>query len=401
MTVHRIREHAGLWAMLAALVAVAAFLVTAAPRVVSRTEDAALRQAIAESPSSVRDLTVVTDLANPGVGSLADERDSIADRLPPILRRAVQQRWYAVQAAPGTGIADYFPDFEGVKPKLDVRIQDGFAGAVTLVDGELPGAPQLPPAGADALSVEAVVSAETAAALRLRVGSTFEILGERHSSPPLQVRISGVFRANDPAEPIWQDHPQSLHPGIPRPLSSDPPTYLGTALLHPEAVGALAAIGWGSEVTFRHRLDERRLHAGQTGALATALGQLATGAHGVPEAYLDTGLDHLVTQFQARRGAVAAVVAVVLAGLLGALLGVLLLGVRLAAERRREELRLWRARGASLPTVAGTLAAECALPVLPAALLGWGLAMAYPSRAGDLAWPVLAIAAVAIGGLPW
>ncbi|MGH3739386.1 MAG: FtsX-like permease family protein, partial [Micromonosporaceae bacterium] len=403
--IRRIRAHLALFGLLGLLVAVATGLLTAAPRISNQIADTALRAGIADAHTSIRDLTVSHDLgtlAPEGPTELADERDAVAGRLPQRLRQAVRQRWYAVQSESGAGIADYFPEFEGAPPQIDVRIQDGYADAVRVVAGALPAppepdadalpAPSEPDAGARELAVQVAVSERTAEVLSLRVGSEFTIEGPM----PLRVTVAGIVAAIDPEAPIWQDHPRSLHPEIPRPFQGDPPTYLATGLLHPETSGALQASGWPAQASFRYRLDEQRLHAGQAPALLDGLRQLDVGAHGIEGALFTTGLDHLVEQFQARRSAVGAVVAVVLAGLLGGLVGVLLLATRMTAERRREELRLWRARGGSLWRIAATLAGEAAVPVLPAALLGVAVGLAYPARTAGPPWPALAVAVLAV-----
>jgi len=396
----RLAAPAGLMALLAVMTALAGFVATAAPRLLNRVADTALRHTIAEAPASVRDLTIADDPEPETMSNLAATRDGIESALPNVLRRAVSDRWYAVQTEPGAAIADFFPDFENQPPSIDVRVQDGFENAVRLTEGEPPAAPRPPTGQGKPLRLEAVVSTETAEVLNLRVGSEFRVLLPVYGQPPMWVRISGLFQARDPDAAIWLDHPQTLHPAVPRPLMSDPPTYLGTVVAHPDAATALWAAGWPAEVLFRYRLEPQRLHAGQVDSLLAALGQVDAGGHGAPGGFLRTGFRHLLTEFNEQRAVVAAVVAVVWAGILAAMLAVMLMAAGLAAIRRRPELALWRARGASLPGLAVRLTGGAALLLVPAGVAGAALAMLIPARDAGVPWVAVAFGVTAVLALP-
>lgn len=396
----RLTTPLGLMALLAVMTSLAGFVATAAPRLLNRVEDTALRQAIAEAPASARDLTVVSDLDPDTLTGLAAARDGIESALPGVLRRAVSNRWYAVQTEPEAAIADFFPDFEGQPPSLDVRVQDGFEDAVRLTEGELPAAPRPPTDLREPLRLETVVSTETAEVLNLRVGSEFQVPIPVPGSLPIRVRITGLFQARDPDAAIWLDHPQTLHPVVPRPLIG-PTTYLGTVVAHPDAATALwAAAKWPAEVLFRYRLDPRRLHAGQVDSLLAALGRVDAGGHGISGGFLRSGLRHLIEGFAEQRAVVAAVVAVVWAGILTAMLAVMLMAAGLAAIRRRAELALWRARGASLPGLAVRLTGGAALLLVPAGVAGAALAMLIPARDAGVPWVAAAFGVTAVLALP-
>ncbi|MQA24693.1 MAG: hypothetical protein GEU94_04315 [Micromonosporaceae bacterium] len=394
----RIRDHAGLLALLAVMAALAAFLATAMPRLLNHIEDASLRRVVSEAPSSVRDVVVAAPLDERTARDAPRRLRAVEDSMSPLLRSAVSDRWHAAQAVAGVGVAEEFPDYEGRQPEVDVRVQDGLAGAVRLTEGALPAAPA-PRSGDGPLRLEAVISAATAETLNVTRGSEFLIESHRAGTLSLRVVVSGVFEPKDPKAPIWQGHPQSLHPAIPRPSQANPPTYLATALTHPDAAAALAGIRWEVEAAFRYRLDERRFHAGQTQELLDSLRRFYAGGHGVPDGLVSTGLDHVVEQFQARRAAVAAVAAVVFASLLGAMLGVLLLAARLVAERRRRELALWRARGASVSGAGASVTADAALAVVPAVIAGTGLALLLPGRPAGPPWLAIGIGLAALAAV--
>ena len=394
----RLRTHLGMLSLIALMAAVASFLVAAAPRTLQRIENDALRHAIAESPASVRDLMLTVELPNQAADDLAQARDRIEGRFAEVLRSSVADRWYAVQSPASAGISDAFPEFEGKPPLIDFRIQDRITDAIRMVDGEFPGTPESP-LGRESWSISVAVSEETAEALRLTVGSQFRIAGGG-GVPETVVTVAGIFEPLDPHAPIWQDHPQTIHPAIPRPLQQDPPTYLATMVVHPDAVDSLAFALPESEALFRYRLDEQRLDARQTEAIATALNRLASGSHGVSGAYLSTGLDHLVERFQNERAATLAVVAVVLAGLLATMLGTLVLAARMSVERRTGELALWRARGASLTTIGARLVADAALLVVPAVLVGTVGALLLPLPDTGFPWLTIGILVVALTATP-
>ncbi len=389
----------GLMALLAVMTALAGFVATAAPRLLNRVADTALRHTIADAPASVRDLTIADDPEPETLSSLAATRDSIESGMAGVLRRAVSDHWYAVQTEPGYALADFFPDFEGQPPLLDIRVQDGFEDAVRLTEGELPAKPRPPTDQRRPFRLEAVVSTETAEVLNLGVGSEFQVPLPVAGTLPAQVRISGLFQARDPNAAIWLDHPQTLHPAVPRPLIG-PTTYLGTVVAHPDAATALRAAGWPAEVMFRYRLDPQRLHAGQVDSLLAAVGRLDAGGHGVPGGFLRTGFRHLLTEFSEQRAVVAAVVAVVWAGILAAMLAVMLMAAGLAAIRRRAELALRQARGASLPGLAARLTGGGALLLVPAVVAGAALAMLIPARSAGVPWVAVAFGVMAVLALP-
>ncbi|MGH3657443.1 MAG: hypothetical protein ACRDUA_12350, partial [Micromonosporaceae bacterium] len=155
----RVRAHLGMLGLLSLMTLLASFLATAAPRVLHRIEDRAIRDSIASHPASVRDVTLVTDLLSAET-PLPATLEAVESSLPGALRETISDRWYAVQTPSASGIAEKFPDFEGKPPQIDLRIQGGFSDAVHLVDGDLPEEPEAIP-GQDPVPVQVAVSAET------------------------------------------------------------------------------------------------------------------------------------------------------------------------------------------------------------------------------------------------
>ena len=133
-------------------------------------------------------------------------------------------------------------------------------------------------------------------------------------------------------------------------------------------------------------------------ALRTAVARTAT-LRPVPGLAVHTGLDGLLAGYARQAAAARALLAVVLAGIAGTALGLLALAARLAVDRRRGELSLLRARGASRPRLVGRLAAEAALVVGPAVALGWAGARAVPGRGGT-GWLPAVAALVTLAAVP-
>ena len=113
------------------------------------------------------------------------------------------------------------------------------------------------------------------------------------------------------------------------------------------------------------------------------LGSALDGAHadalpqqsGVPGLQLTSMLPGLLTQAQREQSAAAALYAIGPLGAAAVALVVLLLAAGLAADRRRAELVLARARGGSLRGIGARLLGESALVVVPAAVAGTALAL--------------------------
>lgn len=94
-----------------------------------------------------------------------------------------------------------------------------------------------------------------------------------------------------------------------------------------------------------------------------------------PDAVTETDLDTVLDDYEDLRSRIAPLVSVAALGTGAVALVVLLMAGGLAADRRRAELGLLRARGASLPGLAGRLLAETAVVAVPAGALGLAAAL--------------------------
>jgi len=406
--IHRIRAHVGLWVLVAALGLATTAVLAATPRTVNRLSDTALRQMIANAPYTTRDLmfgqpTPDRDAdghpAFPGLGlhsagaTAEGFTDHVERRLPEVLASAVGARWGAVHSELGQIDGDgVSTDPDGAKPAVSIGNHPDLTPALRIVEGR---APDNRP-GADKL--EAMVAVDVARTLGLRLDQEYLVKGH-------PVRLVGLFEANDPTASDWDSHPTLLRTSF-RAMGQDTRQRIAAILTDRTGIEALReqAAVWGLRTTARFRLDERRLHAGHAASVRDAVRQLHTDPRLGSGVDLQTRLDDLISAFERQQAAVRALIAVVATGVLGTTLGLLVIAARLAVDRRRAELRLLRARGASRYRLVRTVGVEALAVVLPAVAAGWLLHHLVPGRpdppsVGTL-WPVAAAALLAVAAVP-
>jgi putative ABC transport system permease protein len=421
----RLRAYAGLWILLALLGAVLVFVAAAAGPANRHVTDQALRQSIAQAPTSARDLTV-SEPAGAYDTTARELHDQVRRLLPPELDDVTEVGWgiQRTQArTPGTrpqwsaslagdGIDD---QPYGFLPLATLHHQTGLAGEIRVVDGT---EPATEPGGR---VVRVMASAEVAGAFGMRVGQAYQLLlgvaplaPERvaeSEAPRLLIELTGVFEPRDPAAPVWEFDRRLLRPA-PRlwPLfDSYVPLPMATFVTDQAGIDAVAELGLtelvGTESVARVRLDNGRLDAGWVPGARDAARALFVDPGLRPEMRVQTRLPELLDEFQRQAAAAGAVMAVVAAGLVGTGVGLLVLAARVAVDRRRAELSLLRARGGSRSTVVAWVAREALVVMLPAVTAGWLLHWLVPGRAdpgvvlGIGAVP-LAVAAVAVLVVP-
>ncbi|MEV4703405.1 ABC transporter permease [Actinoplanes sp. NPDC049316] len=385
---HRARAFAGELALLAILTLVATVLVSGVPKLANGYTDAGLRADVARLPYTARDLIFRSvpagyaqrpddDVVRDGAQRLGAYRERLAAPLP----RLIDDQWYTARLGPAgvRSTGDVAPFLGNCTPSLSVRTLTGADRALRMVEGRVP-------ASADV--VEATVARPAAAAVGLRVGSTFTLVG---STGPVPVRVVGIFEQLDPAALLWDDMPLT-RTSCPNPADG---SVVRAGLLTDQAGIRLAAERTGDVVhEWRYRLAEDRLSAPDVPALAAAV---AAARRDPPRlTALNNGLESSLSRYNGQQSAVAALLAVVQSGVLATLLGLIALAAGLVADRRRAEFGLIRARGGAAATIGGRLLAETLL-VVPAAVLAGLLAGALlPGRASAHGWlPLLMVATVA------
>jgi putative ABC transport system permease protein len=376
--VRRIRAHLGHAVLLGALAAVAALIVTATPRLANELTDRGVRHDIAGLPDPARDIAFVTH--EPFTSGHRYLRE-YGRRLPEPVRGAVGDSWYSAEVL-AEGQAPFIP-FNGlVKPVVGLRTQTGFTAAGRLTAGRWPDNRR--PGDA----IEVAVSGRVAGHFGLTVDSEIELVG---SATRLAVRVVGLFVPIDPGAPFWSGAEGVLRP-LPGPDTQ--PDAPPRALLLTDTAGVEAGAPLGAMAsTWRYRVDERRIHAGQVEALLDAMAAVRrTTPSGLATV---TSFDLALARFATQQRAVRALLAVVEAGIIATVLGLLFLAAALAAERRRTEYSLVRARGGDVVSLAGRSLTESLVATVPAVALGWTAGLAVPGRAPGDDRLVLVVAAVA------
>lgn len=402
----RLRYAPGAALASALLVAVTAFLAAALPLAVDRYGDAGLHRALhAAGP----DRTAVWLAApRPPLEESQREREAAlrADalaahhmRILEVTRRSFSvdagQSAYGVQSGEEQEMNEpWLPRPDGLPARLGFVAQSGLGEHSRLREGRLPRAAA--PVTAATRRVEGAVTTDTARDLKVEVGSVLDIPGVER--PPLEIRITGIVEPREPRSAYWSADPLLRTPAL-AVLPGDPDLrqyWKGTVLLPPDAAPAL--LGTATDPWRYWRLTPAlpELHAFEAPGLTSAVASLESGplqqrvrAATLPGIGTSTELDDVLIEHSRLRSAIGPVVAVAAFGTGTVAAVVLLMAGSLAAGRRRGELALLRARGGSLPGLAGRLLAETAVVAVPAA--GAGLALALLALPG--ARPAYAVAA--------
>jgi putative ABC transport system permease protein len=378
----RWRAHQGWYTLVGLLCLVATLLVTAAPRVVNRYTDQGLREWIASLSYAARDVSYVAGGVNepPPPDRAAAVLEALRDAMAPPLRDRLGRAWYATQAggvATGPEVARRQAEVGVDTFLLALRDQSGAAEAVRLVDGQWPRNVTVSD------QVAAAVSADVARTFGLRVGSTVDITAATAGASPVHVQIVGVFEPLDPDDPVWAEEPEVLYATAP--IGIDPPVPWSGVLLTDTAGMSRARLTLGvPSMTWRFRIDESTITTADLPAVIEAVHDARTQT--VIRATTVTALDARLVDFTRTEASARALVSMVQSGLAATLFGLIVLAALAAAERRRDELALLRARGAGLPGLGARLLAE-SLPVVAVAVaLGYALSALVPGRPGGAGW---------------
>lgn len=257
------------------------------------------------------------------------------------------------------------------------------AAHTRLVSGRMP----RPVSGAP-LALEAVVTQQSAKVLHLRVGQSIHLV-KKGATTPMTVTVSGIVVPRDPAALYWHEDVDLLAPQVhtpPTPPNEDFRRYQYwhfTLLVDRTAADSFPALGAGAALYWHHPLDPGALTAHEVPALRAELARLGDGPDAVAlqrvtgtQVTTTGGIGTVLDTFVEDRDAVSPLVLIAGVGVATTACTVLLMAGALAAERRRGEFALLRARGGSLAGIARRLAGETAAATLPAGVIGTALALA-------------------------
>lgn len=407
------------------LVAATCFLFAALPRLFHRYADDGLRDAVAHAslversvrasePSRLAPGTVTDPLAN-----VVRDAARTQQQLPAPLRELIVGRTFLV-SSPRYSTERALP---GLARYLTLRLQSGVRPRIRLVAGRLPGTsavrirtvdrriPELPLSKTVPL-LEIALSTTTAQKLRLHVGDREVLLPDladvskqqvpRHDEQPLAVKVTGLFVVDDPHSAFWFGDPTLASPEVQVTQSLDTTLVFGQALASPEAYATVleATRPFRLSYEYRYFLDPARVDAGRLQTLTEAAARLDAryAGAGPLETRVETGLSSVLARYRSTRSQAATLLAVGAIGILACAIACIGLLGALSYERRRADAAASRARGASPQSVLVTQALEAVLVVVPAGLVGWGLAVStIDGRSSALSgWLVLAVVGAAV-----
>ncbi|MGW0082992.1 FtsX-like permease family protein [Streptomyces sp. NPDC003393] len=416
----RLRTAPGAAAALAVLVAVTACLAAMFPRALDRYEDAGLVRSIDQATPRRTTVTVYA----PPAGFQASQQEQEEALLPPTLDRQyagvlravrpplvadLDQSSYGVQTSNDIPVYDsYIPQPSGLPAKLSLVAQNGLADHSSVRAGRLPRVDGR--VTATTPGVEAAVTEATAKALHIKVGSVVHV--PALSRPPLAVRVTGIVTPRQPDGAYWATTPLLRTPALVRVPSPDPypPRYwLGALLLPPGAGPALLGTNGRPVGYWQVAPATSTVHAHELGRLRSAVASVESGpglervrATTGPGAQVSTDLDDVLIEYHRLSSGIGPLVTIAALGSATVAVVILLMAGGLATDRRRAELALLRARGASLRGLTGRLLAETAVVAVPAGLLGLTAALlAVPDgRRLPAILAAAAVTAVACAALP-
>ncbi|MFD5554246.1 FtsX-like permease family protein [Streptomyces sp. NPDC127068] len=396
---------------LALLVAFTAALAAGLPLAVDGLRDEGLRHSVADASPARAAIRFSAPQPSPSLSMAQREKAlrgaalrqgyaDVVDALRAPLAADDAHSSYGVRTAePPETLEDWLPQPRGLRPRFSLTAQQGLDAHAEVRAGRLPRAGGT--VTAESPGVEAVVSSETARRLKIKTGAVLRMPGTVRD--PVAVRITGIVDPKDPDGPYWATQPLLRTPALVRVPSTvpDPPVYwLGALLLHPDAAPVLLGAEGSPERYWNLAPDAAGLSGGELDRVQAALASTVNGTALLDarraidvNTVADTELDEVLTEYGKLRDGVLPLVAVAAFGTGTVALVVLLMAGGLAAGRRRAELTVLRARGASLRGLGGRLLAETAVVAVPAGALGLALALlALPGGR----WPLAVLAAAAV-----
>ena len=399
------------------VVAAVAFAGAAAPGLLRTGEAATLQHALESAPSQQLDLTASTrgvpllapggsdaakDLPEelrPSWGYVMDELSALArNEMDPVLSDVLGYPRAIVQLDEVPVSPDPRP---GTAATLRLTADPRFDSRVEIVAGSLPGAV------VEGEPVDIALSEQVVE----QTGWELDEVRDLYFSSEMQVpvRLSGIVRPLDAADPDWQ-HVPSLLRADEQDDGLGNITYRAAAAVDAGSLEALApfASSYAATQTWYPFLADRVDAADAaelTGALRSFLAEFhvitvtSTGFEfGYPtRADFASTAPAVLSASTDRIAAVDAVMAVAVSGPLAVAAVVLVLSARLVAMRRRTSLVLSAARGASITRLAVSTAAEGAVIGALGAVIGATVGVLWAGGT-EVSWviPVLAAAVPAV-----
>jgi putative ABC transport system permease protein len=296
----------------------------------------------------------------------------------------------------------------GYHPELEVTYRDQLTGNIQVIAGRVADA-AIPPG---VLGV--AVTQQTAARYALHPGSRLT-LGTSHG--PVDLLVTAVVRARNPASTFWATDPLTTAPDLTENLVTDQFSVLAAALADPGQLAAVqsafcpAASSGGCDtmqLEWEFPVAVGEVTADQAQAFANALAVAADSPYSselesvASELPVVDPMTDTLTAFIAAQSAVLAVLLLLFVSLAVIVVVVIVLAARIVVARRDDELVMLRHRGASGRQIAMLILAGVAPAVIPAAVAGAALVLAIiPGTSLATGWKQAAVVlAVALAGPP-
>ncbi len=385
--------------LLAVVAALAAAYAVAVPRHASIAVDAALGDAFSASTVQAREVGLSitprpaappSDARQPGRGARPpfDQVDEdVRAVLGPDVEPLLADPSWAAQSDPLDLVR---PD--GAPVSLDtlravLRVQSGLDERVRWVSGTAPSEPTdestLRGTGGRTVRVVPVaLAAPTAKRWGLEVGDRLDLVPEG-APAAVAAEVTGTYEPLDPADGFWQVEPRLT--GVAAiPTAEGGVIQEASLVASSEAYAAVSDSLWrvrpGTDLgagspalnhSWRYPFDPEALTAADVPALRSALVRLGGDArlrNSLPEPLrLTTGIGSILDRHGASVATTRVMTSFATAGVTALAVLVLALTALVGVSRRGEEVRMLRARGASVTLVAALLGTEVLLVVLPVA----------------------------------
>ncbi|HZT44594.1 MAG TPA: FtsX-like permease family protein [Gaiellaceae bacterium] len=421
------------------LVAGAAFLFAALPRLFDSFADDGLRYAVEHAPPPARQVQVA-DTGRAAPAKVAGRVAGTERALPPSLRAVVHREGYVVRSPLYLLERDVRPIRQGLFRYLTLRLQPGARAHVRLVAGRYPAAtartvdapvaqPVLlnrlfPPESAEVSGfpksrrvtlLEVALSTQTARALRLHVGDRAVFspdltdlavqLAPIRDQLPLALEVTGLFVVDRPDEPFWFGDEGLATPAVRLSQSGDLQEVFAQALVPEDAYPRMLSATRPLRLTYgsNYVVDPDRLDARRTETLVADLAQLESQYSGATplDRQVTAGLSPVLERDRKQRSQAETLLGVAAIGLFACAVACLGLLAALSHERRRTETGLSRTRGASPHQLLAAQAAEGLLIAAPAGFAGWAAAtLAVDGRGSPLSASLVLAIVVATALLP-
>jgi putative ABC transport system permease protein len=414
------------------------FAATAGPRQASASQTHALRQTMTTVSPLAQALTVTTTwsgvssalgLASFGAPPAVDVTESQFSEVTSqlhndfnhgVVRLAPQDSDWAGMVSTEHNVTSALPATHGLPVRLLIAYRQPLSKHARLLAGRYPAKPPAPAASGVragvggtlpfARTIDIVVSRPTASTFGLHTGSTMQISGPQLAFSgglsKITLLVTGIVAPAGPQSSFWNVDPTVITPDLQTPTNA-PAYWVGEVLADP---GEIASVqdDFGPEglsLSWELPLQVGSLTAGQAQPLFDALTRLdgqtpALSGDVAPIAdvlQVVNGLLQPLGAFIATTQAVDTLLWLLYVSLGVAGLVTLLLAARMVAMRRSPELTMRRARGASLPQIAGSVTGGAAIACVPAAVIAVALAvLLIPGQAPAGGWwpPAVTLAAV-------